>query len=395
MTAMGRIRGGRFADRPKNIELQTRGSVTYFSYVFPDGQRKRIGSSEDWPTAFATANGLNAHFESKGIDLSALIPVAAPRLIETDTNPKIPKLIAEFIRHDPKRKKLAASTRAEQDYKLEQYKAQWPDKTVAEFRTTDASAFLNELTDHAYIKHRALMFALFQFAGHQGYIDTNPIAITLLKSASDKVRQRHTMEGYSKILEAAPDWLKRAMRIGLHSLQRREDVVLMHRVKNKVDLQANTITILQGKTRNYKNPVWIEIEMGDGLREAVEDCLRSTIPCPYLVHRRPERIRKREAQTLPHPFAVSPDYLSKAFTEVRDSDACKAYADMEPAQRPTFHELRSLGSWLYEQAGYSREYIMALSGHAKAETLELYIKDHAESVPKRVSAGLSVAKLPR
>jgi len=390
---MGRQRGGRFADRPKNVELQVRGSITYFSYVFPDGQRRRIGSSENTADAFAKATALNAHFEAQGVSIASLIPAAAPRRIITATNPTILTLIDEFIRHDPKRKKLAESTRTEQDFLLDVYRERWPGLTVAEFRTTDASAFLNELSDHAYIKHRALLLSLFQFAGHQGYIDVNPIAITLLKSPSQKIRQRHTFEGYSKILAAAPDWLQRAMRIGLYSLQRREDVVLLHKTRNKVDLDANTITVLQGKTRNYANPVWIEIEMGEGLRAAVEDCLRSPIPCPYLVHRRPERIRKREAQTLPHPFAVSPDYLSKAFSEVRDE--CEAYADLEPEQRPTFHELRALGSWLYEQAGYPREYIMALSGHAKPETLEHYIKDHAGKAPKRVSAGLGVAALPR
>jgi len=237
-----------------------------------------------------------------------------------------------------------------------------------------------------------MLLRLFQFAGHQGYLKINPVAVTLEKSESKKVRQRHTWEGYTKILEASPDWLNRAMRIGLYSLQRRGDVVLLNRNINKVDLDAGTITILQHKTRNYKNPVYIEIEMGEPLHKAVEDCIRSAIPCPYLIHRRPYRMTTKTRQAKAHPFAVTPGYLTREFSELRDRVG--AYAEMAPAERPTYHELRAFGSFLYEQACYSREYIMALSGHAKESTLESYIKDHAGMAPKRVCAGLTSGQMP-
>lgn len=387
---MGRNRGGRFDNRPRNVEIDGRGDVTFFRYVFPDGTRKRIGSSEDVQDAYAKAEALNGYFAQQKTSIESLVQpvraVAGPR------NPAMPTLIDEFRRHDPKRKKLASSTRDEQDYKLDLYCRRWPDKTVRDFETADLAEFLNTLTDNAYVKHRALLLALFQFAGHQGYVQINPMAVTLQKSESAKVRKRHTLEGYGQILEAAPDWLKRAMKIGLYSLQRRDDVVLLHKTVHRVDLDAGTITILQRKTRNYANPVFIEIEMGEALYQAVEECVRSPVPCPYLIHRRPTRMARKERQKKPHPFAVTADYLTKEFSRIRDETG--TYAEMSPAERPTFHELRSLGSWLYEQAGYPREYIMALSGHAKESTLEGYIKDHAGVAPKRVCAGLTVGQLP-
>lgn len=39
--------------------------------------------------------------------------------------------------------------------------------------------------------------------------------------------------------------------------------------------------ILQRKIRNYKTPVYIDIQMGDEPKAAVNACLRSEIPCPY------------------------------------------------------------------------------------------------------------------
>lgn len=391
MTSMGRNRGGRWSDRPANVEIDTQGDVTYFRYVFPDGQRRPIGNSRDKARAYAAADALNGHFAKQQVDISTL--VEPRKLAATPKNPLIVTLIEEFRKHDPARKKYAARTREEQDYRLNHYGATWSTKTVRDIQTIDVSTELNKLSDNAYVKHRGDLWRLFQFAGHQGYITINPVAVTLVKHESTKVRQRHTWEGYKAILDAAPPWLQRAMRIALYSLQRRDDVVRLHKVENKVDLERGTITILQRKTRNYKVPVWIEIEMGTELRKAVDDCLRSEILCPFLVHRKPLKTPKRKKQTKAHPFAVTPSYLSKAFRKVRDK--VKAYADLPEEERPTFHELRALGIHLYEQAGYAEEYVMALSGHAKKETYERYRKDFEEAKPKRVSAGITVAQLPK
>lgn len=391
---MGRRRGGRFADRPKNVEISTVGDVTYFFFVFPDGSKRSIGNTRDTAAAYATADALNGHFaaQRKPVDVHELVKPRAPR--STVDNPTIPTLISEFKKHDPKRKGYAATTLQVLDALLGVYEAKWKDKTVRQIATLDVSQALNELTDHAYVKHRPVLLRLFQFAGHQGYIQTNPVAITLEKDEPEKIRDRHTWAGYQAMLayQGTPEWMRRAMRIGLYSLQRRDDVLKLHKVNNKVDLQANTITVLQQKTRSYKRPVWIEIEMGAELRAVVEECLRSDIPCPFLVHYRPERLTAAKRKSGMHPFAVSPSYLTHEFKRIRDESGAYDHLPME--QRPTFHELRALGIHLYEQAGFSDEYVMALSGHASKKTLELYQKDHVAPRPRRVSAGLAKGDLP-
>jgi hypothetical protein len=397
MSAMGRPRGGRFSDRPENVEITTVGAVTYFRYVMPDGERRPIGNSRDAKTAYDKAHALNGYFAQQrlGLAMANLVQPPAPKVSASPTNPTIPTLIDEFKRHDPKRKKYSARTLDELDYKLAQYAREWATKTVKEMATTDFATFLNGLTDNAYVKHRAALLRLMQFAGHQGYRADNPVAITLEKEEAAKVRQRHTWEGVQKILaaETTPVWLRRAIRIGLYSLQRADDVVNLHKVRNKIDLAARTMEVAQRKTRNYKVPVYIEIEMGPELLAVVEECLKSEILCPFLVHRQPDKISEEDRQAKEHPFAVLRGYLSRAFSDARD--ACHAYEHLKPEERPTYHELRSLGVHLYQQAGYDDAYLMALSGHAKPETLELYKRDHAGIKPKRVQAGLSAGQLPK
>ncbi len=395
MKRMGRQRGGRFSDRPDNIEINTVGDVTYFRYVMPDGDRRPIGSSRDVNAAYDLAHALNGHFaqQRRQLDISALIAPRAP--IASGTNPTIPALIEEFRRHDPKRKRYAQQTLDNLDCFLNLYARRWPDKTVREMQTTDVAAFLNTLSDNSYVKHRPVLMRLFQFAGHQGYISSNPVAVTLRKDAAPKVRERHTWVGYKQILdfEETPDWMRRAMRLALYSLQRREDLVLMHRVNNNVDLAAGTITVMQRKTRNYKNPVWLEIVMGQELRAVVEDCVRSEIPCPYLIHYRPLKLKAETRKAKPHPFAVTPDHMTRTFADLRDK--CGAYDHLPREQRPTMHELRAFGMHLYEQAGFSKEYIMALSGHATEAMYYRYTRDHQQAGPKRVEAGLGAAQLPQ
>ncbi|MEZ5448311.1 MAG: tyrosine-type recombinase/integrase [Thiolinea sp.] len=260
------------------------------------------------------------------------------------------------------------------------------DLSTSAMGTRDITTFLNTLTISAYIKHRSLLKQLFQFAIHQGYRETNPVLATMEKTAPKRKREKHTVEGFQKIRDIAPDWLQRAMDIALLSLQRRGDLTSLHR--DQVDLEKNTITILQRKTRNYKNPVYIEIKMGADLRKAVQACLSSGIPCPYLIHYRPTRTKQARLYSKSHPFAVTNDHLTKQFSHYRDISG--AYDQYDKKVRPTFHDLRGLGSWLYKKNGFDKAYIQALTGHATEAMLNHYIDGHEAPVPVTVAADLSL-----
>ncbi|RON08873.1 integrase [Pseudomonas brassicacearum] len=47
-------------------------------------------------------------------------------------------------------------------------------------------------------------------------------------------------------------------------------------------------------------------------------------------------------------------------------------------ERPTFHEIRALGAWLYEQQGFEQEYIQGLMGHADVKKTKHYQEGHGE-----------------
>lgn len=393
-----RARSKKHRDLPDNLEPDTKQvnglPVVYYRYRFPDGRRKSLG--RDKAKAIALAKVLNERLTSPGIQQAAAALIGQHAASTTD-NPTLAVVIDQFRQHFLAGKRYSARTRAEIDIKLEKYREMWGSQTIQSFTTLQLAQFLNDLTVSPYIKHRKLLIDLFGFAGHQGYVQANPAAMTLAKSDSDrqKRRQRHTLEGYKAIHAAAPDWLQRAMDIALRSLQRRGDLTRLHR--DQVDMAAGTIRVLQEKTRQYQKPVYLEIQMGAELKAAVQACLGTGIPCPYLIHYRPVRMASRERMSKLHPFAVTDDHLTKTFSRVRDEVG--AYNHLETGERPTFHDIRALGIWLYQKAGFPGEYINALSGHASDKMRAHYAEGHEEVAPKVVRADLTLPentpKIPR
>lgn len=389
MTPRGRSR--RHKDLPENLEPDTKtladgSAATYYRYKFPDGRRKPLGRDKD--VAIAAANALNVKFASDATKdlLACVLSPESPRAPTTD-NPALSTVITNFKKHFLPGRKYSERSLSEIGYKLKNYDERWGSQLIKTFTTVQIADFLNTLSVSAYIKHRKVLLDIFAYAGHSGYVQINPVAMTLEKfdSEREKQRQRHTIEGYRAIYLIAPDWMQRAMDIALRSLQRRGDLTRMHRGQL---LPNDIIRVLQRKTRNYKTPVHIDIQMGGELLEAVNRCLRTEIPCPYLLHYRPERMTKQFRAAKLHPFAVTDDYLTKKFAEYRDASG--AYKDMKPEQRPSFHDLRALGIHLYQEAGYSNEYIMALSGHASEAMLEAYAEGHGSIKPVLVRADLKV-----
>jgi integrase len=214
--------------------------------------------------------------------------------------------------------------------------------------------------------------------------------LTLVKQEADKKRQRHTVEGIATILayEGTPPWLGRAIRLAVVSLQRRDDIVTW--AKSSVDLEQNTIKVSPGKTQNYGTPIHLEIVMGDELRAVVLECMRSPVVCPYLIHYSPKTRKRSQLDAKLHWNSVTADHLTKEFAKA--CDGSQAYKDLLPGERPTFHEIRALGAWLYEQQGFAQEYIQALMGHADVKMTEHYQAGHGanEVAFMRVGADLKL-----
>lgn len=357
----------------------------YFYYVMPDGTLAPLG--QDRKDAVEVAHILNMNLRPSGDIAKRILENAGKKRTVVALDP-IEKLIGEYRTLILKPNNNSKRTKEEKEYKLTQYIDTWGTRSTAGIEVRDIANFLNQLSEHSQIKHRSLLDDLFSFAIQQGYRDTNPVTVTRTVAPPKRVKKRHTLDGYNAIYAIAPQWLKNAMDIALMSLQRRGDLTGLH--TNQIDLEANTIRILQEKTRNYAEPIYIEIEMGEELRSAVDNCLNSGIKCPYLIRTKPLRMTKKIQESKPHPYAVTSDHLTKTFQYYRDKSG--AYDHMTPEERPTLHSLRALGIWMYTKQGFSNDYISALSGHATLAMLERYREGHEAPTPERVQAGLVVKK---
>lgn len=347
---------------------------------------KKISINKPMAEAIKLARAANAKLAPLMAEDGQLLEV-----LTGERAPTVAGVVDRFNEEWLSLKRLAESTREEAGYKLERYKKDLGSRMFGQIDVLEMAAYLDQFQNNAYTKHRTLWVQIFDFAVAKGLAERNVAELTLVKQEAEKVRQRHTLEGVQKILSAntTPDWLKRAIRLALLSLQRREDLVTWER--SAVDMAKNTIRISTGKTENYAVPIHLEIEMGADLRQVVAECLSTPIASPYLLCYMPKRRRRDQMEAKLHWSAVTDDYLSKQFTKARDD--CGAYDHItNKLARPTVHELRALGSWLYEKQDFPTEYVQALMGHADGEMTTYYQEGHEEKAIEyqRVRADLKL-----
>ncbi len=218
------------------------------------------------------------------------------------------------------------------------------------------------------------MRQLFQHAIAEGLLDDNPVDKTLARDVVVK-RRRLTYEAFQKIREHADPWYRNALDLALQTLQRREDLV---EIKFTMGPQ---LELTQSKTGTA-----IAIDIGPELAAVIKRC-RDDVPSPYLIHRKPKRKRKYTERRTQHWTQVSSEMLTRQFAAIRDAQ--NLYPGMDPAERPSFHEIRSLGAEMYRQTGMPEPEIQRLLGHRMAAMTAHYLDGHDTIV--RARAGL---KLP-
>ena len=376
-----------------NIIAQWRkpvGSKGHYEYRYrmpaflPTGEPPENGSvplGNNRKEAIETALILNERLRPAGSIAERILNIERKKSIPMDN---VNKLVDEFIESYIPSKNYSKKTLDGKMLQLKKLREAFGEQSTSGITTRDIVLFLNPLQTDPYIKYRVTLLHLFTFAIHQGYRENNPVTATMTKTSPKRRRAKHSMEGWNKIRSAAPEWLQRAMDIAILSLQRRSDLVSLNR--QQVNLEKGTIRILQDKTRNYKHPVYIEIAMGEDLFRAIKRCYQTGIHCPYLIHYRPLKMSRADQDAKTHPFAVTESHLTKTFSKVRDT--CGAYDHIARGERPTFHDARGLGAYLYEKAGFTSDYIQSLTGHSSKEMLDHYIQGHEPPVPVQVSAGL-------
>ncbi|PYC06323.1 recombinase XerD [Pseudomonas koreensis] len=334
--------------------------------------------------AIKLAHAANLKVAALVVDDGALLT-----LLTGDRLPTVSNLLQRFNDEWLVDKDYAARTLEEIKFKLERYRQDLGDRLIGQMDVLAMAEYLDQFSNNAYTKHRGLWVQIFAFAVAKGLAERNCAELTLVKKEAEKKRQRHTLEGLQTIIGAAttPPWLKRAIRLALASLQRREDIVTW--LKSAVDMDKNTLTVSPGKTQGYDNPVHLKITMGAALREVVGECLRSPLVSPYLIHYKPKARRREQIDAKDHWTSVTPDYLTKEFSKARD--AAHAYDHVPAGERPTFHEIRALGAWLYKQQNFPQEYIQALLGHADEKMTKHYQEGHGDKTIDYVEVSAELA----
>ncbi len=379
-----------------NIKVRKKGGKYYYYYKMPkswqehpsfDGRMDVPLEHGNRQTSIEAALSLNRELRESGSIVERIVNAPAR---PTTKNPPIVQVIDEFQFEWLQKQNYAESSLDARLTKLNQYRTEWPHDLVGALDTFHIAQFLRKFGPSSAHQHRILLVQLFSFAASNGYTTLRPmVEIQKVKRGKPK-RARHTWDGHMAIYNASPAWLKRAIFSALLTLQRRSDLVGIH-IKDHINLETRTIQILQDKTRNYDKPVFIEIGVGDELFQNVLEAVKSDIPCPYLIHHRPKRITRQMRETRLHPFAVPADYLTRAYSEVRDSIGI--YDHLPKLERPGIHSLRALGIWAYKKAGYPDEYIMALSGHADKRMMDHYESGHEKKKPIKVNAELSISSV--
>ncbi len=375
-----------------HVEIRRKSSgVSYYYYRMPDGSLESLGKVRS--EAIEAAAILTTALRPSGDLVSKILAASSTK--SNARNPLFAQVLEDYIVNslnvDKDEGKLSKATYRLKIMVVKEYISNLGHLSIQQITAFDLANHLKNRTGNTQAKHIAVLNRVFKYAiSGCGYININPVSQLVAKEPGKRKRKRHTLEGLETVKTACPEWLQRAIDIALYSLQRRGDLVNLN-IDHHIDKEKKTIRILQEKTRNYANPVFIEISAGDALWKAIDSSITSNIPCPYLVHFRPIRIKASDRQVKPHPFAVLPDYLTKSFKKYRDKSG--AYDHLPSNQRPTFHSIRALGIMLYFKAGFSIDYIMLLAGHADEKTTQRYIDGHEKQRAIKVSAGLDLSKV--
>lgn len=240
----------------------------------------------------------------------------------------------------------------------------------------------------ANVQNRKVSFLkkLFSYAVDESLMMDNPAARKKMRRVEEKKRKRLPLDIFIAMRNAAEPWLRTAMDLALQTTHARLEV---SRIKYSIREPKNgvcgcvwldepengiygTLYIHRQKVQK-KEASHVAIPIGGELKRIIDDS-RDSVASPYVVHRIPERNNKRSKE-VSHPTQVAPDYLSRAFSALRDKLGLCDHLPMD--ERPTFHEIRALAAHLFDSQGIDPQGRMA---HSDAKSTKIYTSNHIDWV---------------
>ena len=386
---MARKRTAKNRNLPANLYFENRPKGIYWYYRDPDLGRKTTWGYVSEAEARDAAIQLNAMI-CGGKDLVAATLAARQAKAQQNEGMTFVGYVQQYRREVlPKRRikghVLSQATLTEANRILDRiseglgYEAENRPRVLVDVTQSMIAAYLSTLpTPEAHNKHRARLVHLYSHAVSDGLVPENLPEKIKKRDAEAKQRDRLTIEQYQAIFAQAEHAIQSAMELSLNTLQRRADIQAWHR-----DQQHDGFAyVVQSKTRKHGKSAYIRMPLSlplvhsqRGLRtldELIQSCWADGIVCPYLVHRKPKRVQKSKQKS--HVFQLSPKEISEGFAEAREKTGL--FKDIPIAQRPSFHEVISLGIFLREQSGWTLSQIKALKGHTSEKMTKVYQDGH-------------------
>lgn len=126
--------------------------------------------------------------------------------------------------------------------------------------------------------------------------------------------------------------------------------------------------VVQQKTAKASDAAWIRFKVTEELQAVISRC-RDDIVSPYLIHRRPDRKKQKQAQTKDHWTQVEERYLT------RGPGSGGLLQGWKEEEMPGFHEVRALSLHLYQKAGKDGQKVAGLASESMTKN---YQEDHAD-----------------
>ncbi|MFR2919335.1 MAG: tyrosine-type recombinase/integrase [Proteus mirabilis] len=382
------------ASRPRRKEFRHLPDFLYFDksvkqyrLTLTNGLRKCIGA--DKAKAIAIAREYNNIMRpEKCVSVNSLIIDSGGQYGEAlPLSEHLDKLFLRITNDE----KPSDSTLSNWVNDLERIKIFFKDIPANEISLEHVNGYINEYhaDASANVQNRKVSFLkkIFSYAMDESLMFDNPAERKKMKRVDGKKRRRLSYDDFLKIRASAEPWLRTAMDLALQTTQARLEV---SRIKYNIKAPKEGICgclwyeeplngiygmiYIHRQKVQHKEASHIAIPIGKALKDIIDNS-RDNVPSPYIVHRLPTRIPNKVSKEVNHPTQVAPDYLSRAFSALRDRVGVASHLPLD--ERPTFHEIRALAAFMFKQRGFDPQARMA---HSDAESTKIYTENHVQWV---------------
>lgn len=330
-----------------------------------NGKKKRFSFEQE-----ATARKLAG-------ELAAFIEQRRARILLESGLPTVSVLIERWKLERLPLMPWDVSTKATAEMRLKRIQREKGDELVDAIDCVAIEKWISAIALRAdpFNKWRQIWVWLWKFAVSQKIAKTNEAekverrSISKKISSNKKTRQQLDVAGFNDIYAQAEAWLQIAMEGSLLTLQSRKEVCNF----KHTDFRDGYLFVIRDKVAADSHMAFIKIRMTSELEALRARAVKlDAIASPYLVHRRPDRMQRRWLDGKAHWTYVNERYLTRAVKAARD--LVPRFKALPERQRPTFHEIRGLGSRLYLERGMSRAAIQELMTHSSQKTTEIYLE---------------------